>query len=144
MELTKLIVKIQIYLSINLMINIILLIDKIFINKNPHPFTSEYLVRTYGLDAKQIAESANSDLRDIEIAIGVAELRHCLNKESIHKLSDFFVQRTGRLYFDIQSISILLDDCCEEMATHLNWDNSRKEAEKDEILKLVEDATLFL
>lgn len=127
--------------------NVEILIDQvntILENNNLHICTAEYLVRTYGIDAKQIAESAIRETGDMKIGLGISELRHCLNKESIHKLSDFFIQRTGRLYFDIESISELLDVCCEEMANHLNWNNSRKEAEKDEILKLVEEATLFL
>ena len=127
--------------------NVEILIDQfntILEHNNLHICTAEYLVRTYGIDAKQIAESAIRETGDMKIGLGISELRHCLNKESIHKLSDFFIQRTGRLYFDIESISELLDVCCEEMANHLNWNNSRKEAEKDEILKLVEEATLFL
>lgn len=119
-------------------------VHNLIATKNLHPYTAEYLVRTYGIDAMNIARlSIETKNSNNHISLGIAELHHCMEKESIHKLTDFFVQRTGRLYFDIESINELIDPICEEMGHMLKWDSDRKINEKKEVLKLVESVTNF-
>jgi glycerol-3-phosphate dehydrogenase len=75
--------------------------------------------------------------------MSMAELRHCIQNESVHHLSDFVVQRTGRLYFDIGSIPGILDTLAETMGSILGWDEKQIIKEKETVKELIIQATDF-
>ncbi|GEQ85884.1 aerobic glycerol-3-phosphate dehydrogenase [Patiriisocius marinistellae] len=107
-------------------------------------FEVDYLIATYGKQTELIIEKSlkfqNTNLKEKFIR---AELWFCITYEMVNSLTDFFVRRTGRLYFNIDSViafkSIILEDCIQI----LKWDEQRVDKEITELNVLIKDATTF-
>ena len=108
------------------------------------PYYSWHLCSTFGKKATVIIDKFNffADGTPEERLIR-AELWYCIHCEMTNSLADFFVRRTGRLYFKIESIqehiAIILKDC----VAYLEWDEKRIAQEKETIQLLLEDATTY-
>ncbi|WP_136482227.1 glycerol-3-phosphate dehydrogenase/oxidase [Cognatitamlana onchidii] len=103
-----------------------------------------YLCTTYGKQANVIIKKSNefNSTCSRENLIR-AELWYSIHYEMTNSLADFFVRRTGMLYFDIYNmkkhLKIALNDCIN----YLEWDAKRIASEKEQIKILQEDATRF-
>ncbi|MCB0797172.1 MAG: glycerol-3-phosphate dehydrogenase/oxidase [Chitinophagales bacterium] len=65
------------------------------------------LVFTYGSETELIIEQAytlHQEVKDQEKRILQAELMYCVQFEWVRNISDFFIRRTGMLYFDRQRV----------------------------------------
>jgi len=60
-----------------------------------------------------------------------------------NSLSDFFVRRTGRLYFDIHSIHQYRQLVQEDMINYFGWDETRVNKENDYLDLLIKDASFY-
>lgn len=103
-----------------------------------------YLTSNYGKQANDILEKMQSFTdENPESRLIRAELWYGIHHEMINSLADFFVRRTGRLYFNISSVakyeSLITKDCTQ----YLNWDAARITKEKETLSILVKDATHF-
>ncbi len=103
-----------------------------------------YLTSNYGKQANDILEKTQSFTdENPESRLIRAELWYGIHHEMINSLADFFVRRTGRLYFNISSVakyeSLIIKDCTQ----YLNWDAARIAKEKETLSILVKDATHF-
>lgn len=103
-----------------------------------------YLCTTYGKQADVIIEKSKTfENKEALERLIRAELWYCMHHEMTNSLTDFFVRRTGRLYFDIPSVKkymkIISDDC----ANYLNWDTKRMASEKEKMELLLQDATTY-
>lgn len=88
---------------------------------------ANYLVYNYGTQTDVILKKFNQlKDEDVKIKLAKAELWFCFNYEMIENPSDFFIRRTGRLYFDIDSVHHLKVPIIEEFAKLLDWDISTK------------------
>ena len=107
-------------------------------------FHVDYFVSTYGRQADVIIDHTKhfNNESSLEKLIR-AELWFCITHEMMNSMTDFFVRRTGRLYFNIESVitykKLILDDCIKI----LNWDNKRVEKEVAQLDELILDATTF-
>jgi len=72
-----------------------------------------------------------------------AELWYGIHHEMINSLADFFVRRTGRLYFNISSVATYETLITKDCTQYLNWDAARITKEKETLSILVKDATHF-
>lgn len=103
-----------------------------------------YLVTIYGkqadfiLDKMQEMEAANSELQLIR-----AELWFGVHYEMVQSAADFFVRRTGRLYFDINSVHPAMDVVMSDLQEYLGWDSARVVEEKERMELLLRDATQY-
>lgn len=103
-----------------------------------------YLCTTYGKRANTIVErilfyaSGSPEERLIR-----SELWYCIHFEMTNSLADFFVRRTGRLYFNITSIQRHLDCILEDCIIFLDWDEIRISKEKQLLSQLLADATTY-
>ncbi|WP_246147048.1 glycerol-3-phosphate dehydrogenase/oxidase [Seonamhaeicola marinus] len=103
-----------------------------------------YLTTTYGKQADTIIEKSKefNNTNVLERLIR-AELWFTIHNEMINSLSDFFVRRTGRLYFNIPSVkkyaNIVLEDCIK----YLTWNEERIRSEKEQLNILIQDATTY-
>lgn len=103
-----------------------------------------YLTSNYGKQADKILNKINffTDTT-IEDRLIRAELWYCIYNEMTNSLADFFVRRTGRLYFNIASVAkyknLVLKDCIN----YLEWDEARVEQELNLLHVLLEDATHY-
>ncbi|PIB36987.1 glycerol-3-phosphate dehydrogenase [Reichenbachiella sp. 5M10] len=106
-----------------------------------HPYASaqdiSYLVDLYGKQSTQILQNADGS------SLIEAELRFCIEKEWVLHLTDFFIYRTGRLFFDIDSVNAHKDFVAEQMTNELGWSSEQKKKELDELNQKIVDATVF-
>lgn len=107
------------------------------------PYYGWYLVTTYGQAASNIVARINKDPKDPSKSLLMAELGYCLEHELIQKADDFCVRRTGRLYFDIQSIKDYYPEIIAQMAVVLDWDEVRQDAETKHLELLIQDASTY-
>ncbi len=56
-----------------------------------------------------------------------AELWYCINFEMINNLSDFFIRRTGMIFFEYNKINDLIIPAADYMQELLNWNNNIKQ-----------------
>lgn len=103
-----------------------------------------YLTSTYGKQSDIIFNKINYFSNDNpEERLVRAELWYCIQYEMANGMADFFVRRTGKLYFDIDSVfkyeSIILEDCIR----YFDWDELRVQQEKDILNVLLKDAVTF-
>ncbi|MDC6365305.1 MULTISPECIES: glycerol-3-phosphate dehydrogenase/oxidase [Flavobacteriaceae] len=64
-----------------------------------------YLVTTYGKQTEQVLDEYDSlKNKDVYLRLLRAELRFAIQYEMVTNPMDFFIRRTGRLYFDIGSV----------------------------------------
>lgn len=103
-----------------------------------------YLTTNYGTQAENILHSMkNYAEEDIEIALALAEVDFCIAHEMVQRAEDYFVRRSGRLYFDILTIPIIKEKVLLHMAEQLRWSAARKAQEVSRIELLIKDATTF-
>jgi glycerol-3-phosphate dehydrogenase len=94
---------------------------------------ASYLVFNYGKNAQTVVDKI-ADIRtkdyhsevNMQIVMAKAELFYCFHYELINNLSDFFIRRTGRLYFDRPSIDFLLEPIANELSSYLNFAKSKE------------------
>ena len=58
-----------------------------------------------------------------------AEIWYSVHHEMTNSLNDFYIRRTGKLYFERPSISDEYHLAAEIIAKHLQWDEAKKIAE---------------
>ena len=103
-----------------------------------------HLCTTYGKKANKILERSAFYRSGTMIQRLVrAELWYCIQFEMTNSLADFFVRRTGRLYFNINSISEHLDIVLKDCISILEWDEKRVAQEKALLHQLLSDATTY-
>ena len=108
------------------------------------PYYAWYLTTTYGKQADLILKKTDFFANDtIEERLVRAELWYCVHYEMTNSLADFFVRRSGRLYFNITSVSKFKELVINDMAEYLDWDDSRIAKEKETLSILLKDATHY-
>lgn len=105
------------------------------------------LIQTYGSNVdvlfkyyeenKWKAEKYNID------SLIFAELLYGLENEAVYKPSDFFVRRTGALYFNITLVKQTKEQVIQYMAEQLAWTEQQTKAYREELEQLLQDAVTF-
>ena len=109
---------------------------------NPH--CGEYLVTTYGKQTESILQKTSYFLNEsMEDKLIRAEVWYGVYYEMVNSLADFFVRRTGRLYFDIQSIYTYRSLVTEDLTKYLGWSETRLLQENTSLDILLKDASTF-
>jgi glycerol kinase len=108
------------------------------------PYQAWYLCTTYGKQSDIIIEKSKGfKNKDVLERLIRAEFWYCIHFEMTNSLADFFVRRTGRLYFNINSIQkykyLVLKDCIQ----YLDWEEQRVKEEKAALEMLLKDATTY-
>jgi glycerol-3-phosphate dehydrogenase len=105
---------------------------------------ASYLVHLYGAQASDILEYALQNPKtDRDVDLALAELWFGIHHEMIAKASDFFVRRTGLLYFDLPKLLKVKSAVLTAMAKYFSWSDERVQNESDEIDSLVSQACQF-
>jgi glycerol-3-phosphate dehydrogenase len=106
---------------------------------------ANYLVQTYGKQSSYIIEIAlRYNEPNLELAIARAELWFCVHYEMVVHLHDFFIRRTGKLYFYPHQIETLLQPLLKDMQAYFQWDEATLRKEKEMIEQALEEARNFL
>jgi len=101
-------------------------------------YYTHYLVANYGKQTDTIL-----NLLPQSPSLLQAELHFCLHNELVFKPLDFFNRRTGRLYFNIQSIEPALDIILKDFQLYFNWDDNRLAQERVEVLEAIGEVSTF-
>ncbi|NNE78217.1 MAG: glycerol-3-phosphate dehydrogenase/oxidase [Pricia sp.] len=105
-----------------------------------------FLVTTYGKQTERILETYAS-LKDTDkyVRMAKAELRFCIDYEMVQNPMDFFIRRTGRLYFDIDSVRTLMEPILEEFKAIYKVDDAQLLAWRETLqFELVEHSNFSL
>ena len=103
-----------------------------------------YLVSNYGKATDEILDSMKAlNHEDPEISMIQAELIYCLDNEMVFTLADFYIRRTGRLYFDIHSIVPSIAVVANHFQEYFSWSNERVEQEKADITSAIHEVSKF-
>jgi glycerol-3-phosphate dehydrogenase len=104
-----------------------------------------FLVTNYGKQTDLILEKyKNLTDADPQWRMMKAELHFALDYEMIHNPMDFLIRRTGRLYFDIDSIREYFEKVAEECASFLKVDDRTRAGWISEMEKLLHQHSSFL
>ncbi|HXH18951.1 MAG TPA: glycerol-3-phosphate dehydrogenase/oxidase [Chitinophagales bacterium] len=98
------------------------------------------MVNRYGTNSEQIILSAKEKSK---ASLLEAELHYCISEEAATNLSDFFVRRTGKLYFEKESVEkeyALLKDKIEDW---LKWNAEQKARYHEAFMQEYESAVIF-
>ncbi len=103
-----------------------------------------YLITTYGKEVKKILNLMKEQKRESpEENLILAELQYGIAEESVWHPLDLLQRRTGRLYFDIESVqkykTLVIDAC----ANHFNADTKLIDKWKTEVDQALGDALAF-
>ena len=83
------------------------------------------LVTRYGKQTDKILNTYNNmDYADNKAKLLLAEYRFGIDHEMVQNPMDFFIRRTGRLYFDIESVKLFMDDVLQMHQEVFNCDDS--------------------
>lgn len=103
-----------------------------------------YLTTVYGEQSQIILEKMSEfQSDDASIALARAEAWFTTHHEMVNSASDFFVRRTGRLYFDIGSVAVVRAAIMRDLQNYLNWDAERLGKEEEILDMLLYDATHY-
>lgn len=98
--------------------------------------TQSHLLISYYLEYQK-SESDN-DINSL-----LAELNYCIENEAVLKLEDFYIRRSSKLYFDLPNIKKHLDESATFLAKKLNYSLEEINAQKEQLLAYVSEATAF-
>ncbi len=108
------------------------------------PLYAWHLVTTFGKQADTILDivvKSNKVINNETLIL--AEFWYCLHHEQINSLTDFFVRRTGRLYFHIASVIAHKELLLKAFTEAIDWDKTRQQKEMASLDVLIKDATTF-
>jgi glycerol-3-phosphate dehydrogenase len=96
-----------------------------------------YLVHNYGKQTKEIVEMARSMTEPFASALIRSEVRFVVKREMVVYPVDFFVRRTGMVFFNIQRVRDLLETVLDEFRSQQNWSREKIEEERSKVLNLL-------
>jgi glycerol-3-phosphate dehydrogenase len=108
------------------------------------PAQAEELVHRYGTNVAEVFAYVRTDAQEAD-ELGLsphvyAQVRYGMDAEAVQTPADFFVRRTGALYFDIASVRRWREPVCELMHRYMKWDTARRAACSEELDRLLQAA----
>jgi len=83
-----------------------------------------FLVTNYGKQTDKILDNYTKIVeKDKYVRLAKAELAFCIDYEMVQTPMDFFIRRTGRLYFDIESVKTLMEPLLKEFQNRFGVSN---------------------
>ena len=106
---------------------------------------AKYLVENFGRQTDQILTSLESGFNreTPELSLLKAELDFCIENEMVCSLQDFFVRRTGLMYFNIKLVKDCKQSIAQKMKSKLGWSDERGDLELKLINDLIQKNTSF-
>tara|TARA_R110000744_G_scaffold1498_2_gene5274 strand:+ start:2306 stop:3973 length:1668 start_codon:yes stop_codon:yes gene_type:complete len=106
-------------------------IDQVYSEIKEEGFTKHdawFLVTNYGKQTSKILETyATLVDEDKYVRLAKAELAFGIDYEMVQNPMDFFIRRTGRLYFDIESIRTLMEPLMADFQSKFKVDDAKIE-----------------
>jgi glycerol-3-phosphate dehydrogenase len=103
-----------------------------------------YLVSNYGIATdKIIAGMVEFKDKAPEHRLIRSELKYCIENEMVFSLKDFFIRRTGRLYFDINSVRNTFDLILKDFESYFAWSKEKSKMEKEAMQEAIQEVSVF-
>jgi len=122
-------------------------ITEVFERIKPDGFTEHdawFLVTNYGKQTETILETfASLKDKDMYVRMAKAELRFGIDYEMVQNPMDFFIRRTGRLYFDIDSVRNLMEPILEEFKSIFKVDEKQISEWRENLLAQIDTHSNF-
>ncbi|MEO1625297.1 MAG: FAD-dependent oxidoreductase, partial [Bacteroidota bacterium] len=106
-------------------------------------FYASYLVYNYGRQSDAILQKMAQYSDAPEIALARAEVWFGVENELILRPLDFFSRRSGRLYFNIETISTVLDAVLDDLSDCFDWSVQKRQEEKELVQQHLHEAAHF-
>lgn len=102
-----------------------------------------YLVANYGRNTDTVIDLfvKRPEARN-DITLARAELWYGISHEMVTSLTDFFVRRTGMLFFHMDRLPVLVQPLLEDFKQYFNWSEIKAETELEELNKAIREAKL--
>ncbi len=100
----------------------------------------------YGMNIDFIIDKAYqyyNETKQPDYAWLKAEVRYSIDHEYTSSISDFFIRRTGMIFFCIKDIYKTIDVVCNIMSKFLDWSETEKQKNLNEINKKLKQATIL-
>ncbi|QXP63811.1 glycerol-3-phosphate dehydrogenase/oxidase [Polaribacter sp. HaHaR_3_91] len=105
---------------------------------------AEYLVQNYGKQTDIILQKFDDLMHDnMQEKMIMAEVWFTINYEMTCTPTDFFMRRTGRLFFDAHSVNLYKEYVLELFKTHFSWDEKTTKKHQLELEEKIQLATTF-
>ncbi len=102
------------------------------------------LFHRYGSETQKVLSFLSFQKNEnINEQILLAELKYCIENESVYHAEDFLVCRTGNLFFAHPQTIVLLTKIVEFLAAEWQWNNTQKDTALATVTKLFNDAVTF-
>src|SRR5699024_8657814 len=99
------------------------------------------LISTYGANVEKIYEYIEAAQDDMALSkVMYAQLKYAIEEEMAYKPTDFFIRRTGKLFFDIASVVQYKDAVLDYMKDELNWTDTQTKDYTEEMNRLIDEA----
>ncbi len=104
---------------------------------------ANYLVSNYGRQSDAILEYVNGmDDPGADLSLAKAELWFCIHHEMVISPTDFFVRRTGMLFFRMDRMPALIEPLMKEFKRYFEWSDDKFTEELSTLNKAINEATL--
>lgn len=107
----------------------------------------EFLTRKYGSNIDKlykILRVTKDDFKTRGLPVDLyLQVMYAMEYEMAYTPADVFVRRTGKLYFDIDTVLKYKEEVISLMRDYLSYSNIEESAMRDEINQLIDDATQF-
>ncbi len=104
---------------------------------------ASYLVSNYGRQSDVILDHVkNMDDPGTDLALAKAELWFCIHHEMVISPLDFFVRRTGMLFFRMDRLPDLRQPIMEEFKKYFEWSDEKMCEELKKLNQAIKEATL--
>ena len=100
----------------------------------------------YGMNIDTVTNLAYdyyNETKNVESAWLRAQIDYCINNEMTTSLTDFFIRRTGMIFFYIDDIYKQIDEAALFMSEKFNWTEAQKQQSINELNKELKHATEF-
>lgn len=105
---------------------------------------TDYLVENYGKQTDAILlELEKFTEIDRDTSLALSELHFALENEMVQKPLDFFVRRTGMLYFDMPRLKLVKDRVLDEFKRYFSWSDVQYHDELSTLEQAIQEAQLM-
>jgi len=103
---------------------------------------AETIVRLYGTNVEKVFNIIrNKENKDTGLSNAIfGQIEYGIEEEMVSKPVDFFIRRTGALYFNIGWVKQWKEQVINYMQKRLNWDDATKQAYVDQLESAIEVA----
>lgn len=101
------------------------------------------LIHNYGREYEKIVDKMMSFENLSANSLARAECWYAIHHEMIHSVEDFFERRTGKLFFDIESIQKIQDQILDDMIIAFDWSPSQATRQFESLQDLIAKTTDF-